>query len=85
MDKEDAKVNSNAETFVDGISRHVVKDAKEAWTRPMTIYDYNKVVLGRWKGGLDTGTIEGWEKKTMMYTRCRNSTGKKNNYSLSGG
>lgn len=64
MDKEDAEVNSNAETFVDGISRHVVKDAKEAWTRPMTIYDYNKVVLGRWKGGLDTGTIEGWEKKT---------------------
>ncbi len=64
MDKVDAEVNSNAETFVDGISRHVVKDAKEAWTRPMTIYDYNKVVLGQWKGGLDSGTIEGWEKKT---------------------
>jgi len=65
MDKEDAEVNSNAETFVDGISRHVVKDAKEEWSRPMDIFDYTKEVTGHWTGKLTSGsTIEGWEKET---------------------
>ena len=64
IDQEEAEVNANAETFVDGISRHVVKDSKEEWSRPMTVFDYDKEVLGRWRGSLDSGTIEGWEKKT---------------------
>ena len=64
IDQEEAEVISNAETFVDGISRHVVKDAKEEWSRPMDIFDYPKEVTGHWTGRLTSGTIEGWEKKT---------------------
>ena len=64
IDQEDAKVISNAETFIDGTSRHVVKDSKEEWSRPMDIFDYPQEVTGHWTGVLTSGTIEGWEKKT---------------------
>ena len=66
IDQEEAEVNANAETFVDGISRHVVKDSKEEWSRQMNVFDYDKEVAGRWRGSLDSGPIDGWEKD-MLY------------------
>jgi hypothetical protein len=66
IDQEEAEVNANAETFVDGISRHVVKNSKEEWSRQITVSDYDKEVAGRWRGSLDSGPIDGWEKD-MLY------------------
>lgn len=53
---------TNAETQVDGESRHVVKNLRETWDNITGERNYIQSILGRWQGQLESGDVEEFEK-----------------------